>query len=111
MGQRPCGNWGRLHRRGVTQPTKRPLSLDDPYYTTEHLALLLPIGRTQLYALIKRDDFPRPMVLSDGGKYLWPAHEVREYLNSRPRVLNAPVRPAQSVSTVIRRPVGRRAYA
>jgi predicted DNA-binding transcriptional regulator AlpA len=45
----------------------------------------LPIGRTTFYELIKRPEFPTPVVLTEGGDYFWFEDEVDAWLETKRR--------------------------
>ena len=68
-----------------------PTSRTSPYLTTGPRLLRLPavlaqigLGRSRLYDLVSRGDFPRPVKLSDRA-IAWHADEVSDWIQARPR--------------------------
>lgn len=67
---------------------KPDISVDDLYYTTKHLMLVLHRSKQSVYQLIKQDGFPEPVTLTDGSRdYLWLSEEVHAWVRNQPRGL------------------------
>ena len=47
------------------------------------------LGRSTLYALIKKGDFPKPVKLTGARAVAWSSHEVSEWIDSRIAGVNA----------------------
>lgn len=61
-----------------------PATVDPIVYRLPALRQAVGLSTTTIYELINRGDFPRPVQLT-GRAVGWPAHEVRAWLDSRPR--------------------------
>lgn len=57
--------------------------------TTHDLRALLRVGRTAVYDITRREDFPTPLVV--GGTYRWYASEVRTWIEAQ-RLTQRPTR-------------------
>jgi prophage regulatory protein len=59
-------------------------TVDPIVYRLPALRQAVQLSTTTIYDLINKGDFPRPVQLT-GRAVGWPAHEVRAWLDSRPR--------------------------
>lgn len=59
-------------------------TVDPLVYRLPELRQAVSLGTTTIYDLINKGEFPRPVQLT-GRAVGWPAHEVRAWLDSRPR--------------------------
>lgn len=92
VGSGVCNREKTRHLQSMSTHTLDRIDLASPYWSHAHLAAALPVGRTRRYEIIKEPDFPLPIRLTPGADPVWVASEVREWIESRPRV-KRPVRP------------------